>query len=353
MKPRLGKTVECEVCKTSFYINPSRFKNATHTCSKACNGIVASKRSSQKVMHNCFICQKEVFYKPSHARNIKYKSCSAECVRHVRSIVYKGRLNPSSLGLTTLEKYFHDRVISIKRRCDSNGTIFNLTRENLVELYEKQQGLCHYTGIKMNVSGKISKRGNAEPLALSVDKVIPELGYVVSNIVLCVNAVNIFKGNQEMGEFFNIIKGLLVNFKEPLAVNIKRLYPDAILPKKSDADAAGTDLYVYRIEDCGDFIKVFTGIAIQPAFGYYFMLAPRSSTYKKGLIMYNNLGIIDMNYRGEIIAIFKKTENYIAPEVGERIVQLVPQKQYWPEFIEVEELDSTVRADGAFGSSGK
>ena len=136
-------------------------------------------------------------------------------------------------------------------------------------------------------------------------------------------------------------------------VGINRTFSSG-LHRVYDTDA-GLDLPVDRIEDCGNFLKVYTGIAIQPEPGYFFILCPRSSTFKSGLILYNNVGIIDEEYRGEIVAVFLKTSDWngLCPQVGQRIAQLIPQKQVRVDFEEVAQLDPSSRNALGFGSTGK
>lgn len=295
---------------------------------------------------------KDIYYKKSQVKNIKYKTCSLQCSSIAKKTYYKGNNNPKSKKLNKFERFFHDRCISVKRRADAAGIPFDLDREYLIQLYNSTDGRCHYSGIKMNISGKAGPKGNANPEALSVDKINPDLGYIKGNIVLCLNSINMFKGNQDIIKFREIVEALILNIKETFPLKVKKLYPDAIIPKKSDPHAAGIDLYTHRIEDCGEYLKIYTGISIEPKYGYWFMLTPRSSMFKKGLTLYNNIGIIDTNYRGEIIAICLKTSNFIMPEVGDRLVQLVPQRQIWINIEEVNELNSTDRNDKGFGSSG-
>jgi dUTP pyrophosphatase len=137
------------------------------------------------------------------------------------------------------------------------------------------------------------------------------------------------------------------------ACRFKLLALDAKGPYQALVTDAGYDLFTHKIEDCGEFIKVYTGIAIEPPPGIFFLLVPRSSAHKRGLTLYNNVGIIDNLYRGEIIGLMLKTSTYLEPpEVGSRLLQLVPQVQptlYWQE---KEELSDTVRGIGGFGHSG-
>lgn len=154
-----------------------------------------------------------------------------------------------------------------------------------------------------------------------------------------------------IGIYF-ITKALLRDSKQ---ITVKLRVSTLLYPKLKDNSYGnvGIDLYVTSVEDCGQYYKIDTGIAIQPPEGYYFDVVPRSSIYKKGLILANSIGIIDQSYRGTIKAMFLKTPNCEAPVVGERLLQLIPRENLLVEFEEVSELDNSERGDKGFGSSGK
>lgn len=136
-------------------------------------------------------------------------------------------------------------------------------------------------------------------------------------------------------------------------LKVKRLYDDAKLPfKKRDSDI-GWDVYVHRVEEAGDYLKIYTGIAIEPEPGFYYLLYPRSSTYKTDLDLSNCVGVIDPEYRGELLGIFRKLPGAPIPSVGDRLLQLVPQQQIINPIVEVNELNQTERGINGHGSSGK
>ena len=100
---------------------------------------------------------------------------------------------------------------------------------------------------------------------------------------------------------------------------------------------------------------VGTGIAIALPLGTVGLIHPRSGlAAKHGLSVVNTPGTVDADYRGEIkvCLINHDRENPIEIERGMRIAQLVIQRVELVDFIEVEELDSTVRGAGGYGSTG-
>jgi dUTP pyrophosphatase len=156
-----------------------------------------------------------------------------------------------------------------------------------------------------------------------------------------------------MQDIEKVFRALILKKDYMIETKIKKLYKDSKLPSQKSPEDAGYDLYVHRVEDKGSYLKVYSGIALQPEIGKFFMLAPRSSSFKKGLTLYNNLGIIDQNYTGEVVAIMYKTFDYISePKVGDRLVQLVPQQQYKLNIVEVDDFEQTDRNANGFGSSG-
>ena len=101
--------------------------------------------------------------------------------------------------------------------------------------------------------------------------------------------------------------------------------------------------------------KIGTGIAVAIPDGYFGAIFARSGlAAKSGLRPANCVGVADSDYRGEyIVALHNDTDEPKTVENGERIAQLVIMPFLSAEFNEVEELDSTERGSGGFGSTGK
>ncbi len=142
-----------------------------------------------------------------------------------------------------------------------------------------------------------------------------------------------------------------------IKVNIKKLDKDAILPTYGSEYAAGADLYsvseTFDIE-AGQTVLVHTGIAIELPQGLVGLVYARSGlASKKGLAPANKVGVIDCDYRGEImVALHNHSKETRMVEKGERIAQLVIAPYYTADFTEVNELSDTVRGEGGFGSTG-
>lgn len=164
-------------------------------------------------------------------------------------------------------------------------------------------------------------------------------------------------------------------------LKVKRLHPDAKLPTQANPNDAGFD--VYAIDDGtikltrvnqGKFALAYvqykTGLSIEPPEGYHVELFPRSSITKQDVVLANSIGLVDQDYRGEVIFRFKVCifRNFIIDErtdsatslhkylniykAGDRIGQFVLRKTYHYEIQEVDNLSNTIRGKGGFGSSG-
>ena len=142
-------------------------------------------------------------------------------------------------------------------------------------------------------------------------------------------------------------------------VNYIKLDSRAIVPTYGSSCAAGADLYALPT---GETIKIkphetvliHTGIAMQIPDGFAGMIFARSGiALKRGLAPANKVGVIDSDYRGEImVAIHNHSEIEQEIASGERIAQLVIMPYLKAEFFECETLDDTERAAGGFGSTG-
>ncbi|MBE5955094.1 MAG: dUTP diphosphatase [Lachnospiraceae bacterium] len=145
-------------------------------------------------------------------------------------------------------------------------------------------------------------------------------------------------------------------------VKIKRLYKEASLPSKGSEKAAAYDVYACITDETGSVTiephktaKIGTGLSMAPPKGFFVGVYARSGlSTKEGLRPANCVGVCDEDYRGEyIVALHNDSETPRTVKHGDRIAQIILQKRYDMDFEEVEELDSTERGDGGFGSTGK
>ena len=152
-------------------------------------------------------------------------------------------------------------------------------------------------------------------------------------------------------------------------IDIKKLNPEVRIPTKGSSESAGWDLYAYTYENHetnerddwsvfilpGQTAKIHTGLAISLPEGTFAGIYARSGlATKQGLAPANKVGVIDSDYRGEIIVALHNSSNM--PQFihkNDRIAQLIiqPYLDVVPELIT--DLSETERGDGGFGHSGQ
>lgn len=144
-------------------------------------------------------------------------------------------------------------------------------------------------------------------------------------------------------------------------LKVKKLTNEAVLPSYATDGSNGLDLTATAVIYHENVLEVRTGICVEIPQGYVGLLFPRSSISKKSFVLANSVGVIDSDYRGELIlnfrvvpetssaSIFKMATAY---KVGERVGQLVLME--CPKIVveEVTDLADTARGDKGFGSSG-
>lgn len=141
-----------------------------------------------------------------------------------------------------------------------------------------------------------------------------------------------------------------------MVINLKKLDPNAVVPTYSKVGDAGLDLTAVSRKYNEDklFWEYGTGLAVQIPEGFVGLIFPRSSLSNKDMLLCNHVGVIDSNYRGEITFRFKELDNINGIyEVGDRIGQLVVIPYPVIGFKEVNELTSTERGTGSYGSTGR
>ena len=141
-------------------------------------------------------------------------------------------------------------------------------------------------------------------------------------------------------------------------VEIKKLREGATIPTYGSKNAAGADLYACLDEALtlmpGETFLVPTGLSMALPEGYAGLIYARSGlASKKGLAPANKVGVVDSDYRGEVMVALHNHSNKAATmEPNERIAQLVITPYIAAAFSVVDELDTTERGEGGFGSTG-
>lgn len=178
-----------------------------------------------------------------------------------------------------------------------------------------------------------------------------------------------------------------------MKINFMKTHPDAVIPTRGSAGAAGFDLTAVSLRRAADLYIYDIGIAMEIPEGYFAAIFPRSSIFFTGLELTNCVGVIDSDFRAPISAIFRevpgdqharrlalhplfpgKTHMMCPYKPGDRIAQLIIQPCLVPtqkvrqdmeiayrlpmqleqvEFVEVPELSQTERGANGYGSTGR
>ena len=141
-----------------------------------------------------------------------------------------------------------------------------------------------------------------------------------------------------------------------MQVKIKKLSPDAVIPKYAKDGDAGLDLVATsKLSNTSFQVSYGTGLAMEIPKGFVGLVFPRSSIRNTELQLSNSVGVIDSGYRGELQATFNKTRGFgsIDYNIGDKIAQIIIIPYPPIQFEEVEELNNTERGEGGFGSTGK
>ena len=145
-----------------------------------------------------------------------------------------------------------------------------------------------------------------------------------------------------------------------MKVNVKKLDSNAVLPTYAKHGDAGMDLTATSksYDEHGN-VCYGTSLAFEIPHGYVGLLFPRSSNTKKDLLLGNSVGVLDSGYRGEVVLKFRpimplERDIEFGPrehEIGDRIGQIIIMPYPQVEFNLVDELSTTDRGVGGFGST--
>lgn len=142
-----------------------------------------------------------------------------------------------------------------------------------------------------------------------------------------------------------------------VAIQVRRIHPNAIIPKFQTKGSAGAD--VYAAEDVSipprDVRLVPLGLVVAIPEGYELQVRPRSGlAANHSITVLNTPGTIDSDFRGnlQVLLINHGPKTFMISK-GDRIAQMVCQKVPSVSYQEVDEIDITLRGTGGFGSTGK
>ena len=143
-------------------------------------------------------------------------------------------------------------------------------------------------------------------------------------------------------------------------VKVKKLSPEAIIPKYESAGAAAFDLRAASLGWGHQGLVIGTGLSFEIPAGHVMMIYSRSGQgFNHGVTLANGTGVIDSDYRGEVkvkLTCESMTTAYEylnSLKVGDRVAQAIVMPIPTTEFSEVDELSETVRGAAGFGSTGQ
>jgi deoxyuridine 5'-triphosphate nucleotidohydrolase len=239
----------------------------------------------------------------------------------------------------------------------------NNQREFVIEFlkafYEKY-GNLHYNVCNITTNSKLNLTAFAEFFQIPHTFInifnLVQLTYANVNII---DLLGIIYKNKEV-----LVKEkaytdflTLLNNERPALKYIK-IDPIAVTPTKAHFSDVGYDVSIlglHKVLVTNKEIPVTalyrTGIKLDIPMGYYVELVPRSSISKSGYVLANSIGIIDCSYKGELLVALTKINGEAEIEYPFKCCQLIMRKQIFPDMIEINEMQSTTRSEGGFGSS--
>ena len=141
-----------------------------------------------------------------------------------------------------------------------------------------------------------------------------------------------------------------------MTLKIQRLHADAILPTRAHENDAGLDLAsnIDATVGVSSRVTIGTGIAIALPEGTAGLIYPRSGLASRyGLSLSNSVGVIDSDYRGEVmLTVINHGTRPFTISKGMRVAQMIVTPYYVPELVEVDHLEPSDRSENGFGSTG-
>jgi len=136
---------------------------------------------------------------------------------------------------------------------------------------------------------------------------------------------------------------------------VKLLNSNAVVPTRGTPNSAGLDISSSESTEIPSrkWKAISTGLSISVPADCYARIAPRSGlAYKFGIDVF--AGVVDSDYTGEVkVILMNNGDEPFKVNIGDRIAQIIFEKIFTDGFVEVEELNSTQRGSGGFGSTGK
>lgn len=153
-------------------------------------------------------------------------------------------------------------------------------------------------------------------------------------------------------------KDVVVERMVEMELKVKKMRDNAVIPTRGSVEAAGIDLYScldnYEPIQPGETKLIPTGIACDFPDGYFGLVSVRSSVgIKRGLRLANQIGVIDNDYKGEImLGIYNSGDETVILDDKERLAQMILLPYVTYNIVETDSLSETERGEGGIGSTG-
>lgn len=400
--------VECFICKKKFHVKKYRIKRLVNK-----ENITCSKKCSNKMKKERYLGANNPNYKYDIDRNM-FKNIDNENKAYILGLIASdGSVNENNsisiflnkkdkeiiylikdvfckdLPIFEKEKDLLGVVVNSKEMCDDICKLLKIQKNkksNTVQFPKIDENMYwHFMRGFFDGDGSISKITETKrtpqcSISTNSKTMIDSIGKI-SNIPFWTNNKDSIQwyGNNALDFLHKMYENSTIKMKRKyeLYLDIASWVPsvsyhrnwkneyfkwaktrkDAVAPKKIRASDSGYDLTILeKIKTVGDVEYYDTGIKINPNFGIYFIMVPRSSISKTGYMLANSIGIIDRTYVGNVIVALRKVDKN-APdlELPFRAAQIIPTPIIHADFVEVdeEELEKTDRGEGGFGSTGK
>ncbi|HAS45469.1 MAG TPA: hypothetical protein DCS93_33605 [Microscillaceae bacterium] len=238
---------------------------------------------------------------------------------------------------------------------DANGEIKHAAQTNhlharfYVENAPLMQAIQAFAKIPMEASSQASQYY----LALSDNNALDFLGNLYDT-----STVELAEHKEIFVQWCVRIPGVnsaVAHWNHSLNFRWVKVHEQAVAPFKGRVSDSGYDLtLIDQVKQVGLVTFFDTGIQIQPGYGWYFDLVPRSSISKTGYMLANSVGIIDRTYTGNVLVpLIKVDQNMPDLTLPARVVQIIPRPIVHGQWQQVSSFEATERGAGGFGSSGK
>jgi len=194
--------VRCVTCNIITY-KEVYYANRCHKCPNIKDG--------KKWCNKCKSWKELQCFRKNKNTKDGFIKCCTECLNKYPS-VKRGERAKKDRARTKIDFYFMHKVNALKTRAKKFNITCTVSARELINLFNKQSGLCHYSNIPL-----IINLGRAQFNSISIDRKNPIKGYDIDNIVICSYSINSLKGTMNYQEFIKYLKIIIPNLQKFIA----------------------------------------------------------------------------------------------------------------------------------------